>query len=100
MVFPYLQLQSEEEKIINLLLQTSVQLCDNLNKIKKEEMEKLLIWGYWEQLPCVGVCLPDGDAFLWSQLLLHWEPHSTSRAKRSLRPEQGWSSVRLVTGRT
>lgn len=41
MVFPYLQLQSEEgKKFNNLLLQTSVQLCDNLNQIKKEEMEK------------------------------------------------------------
>lgn len=43
MVFSYLQLQSEEEKNINLLLQTSVQISDNFFKIKKEEMENFLI---------------------------------------------------------
>jgi len=65
MVFSYLQLQSEEEKNINLLLQTSVQISDNFfKKIKKEEMENFSsgMFRAVAQPPCPI----DSDAFLLS----------------------------------
>lgn len=44
MVFPYRHCSLKRKKNINLLLQTSVQISDNLKKnVKKEEMEKVLI---------------------------------------------------------
>lgn len=51
MVFSYLQLQSEEEKNINLLLQTSVQISDNFFKKLKRKKWKTSHRGCLELWP-------------------------------------------------